>query len=144
MQCTASISLSVNYERCSAMRQFHCLWITKDAVYSVNFTVCEFSTSYHMPMYDFWIFRDKCYIPTNLHPRFYLLTYLIWKKLSAKIVEISAWCRKFCPSKVVSTISIQKSGENRTKLSKFRLGVENFVRRNILSVENFVRRNFIR
>ena len=28
----------------------------------------------------------------------------------------------------------------RTKLSKFRLGVENFVRRKILSVENFVQR----
>ena len=27
----------------------------------------------------------------------------------------------------------------RTKLSKFRLGVENFVRRKLLSVENFVR-----
>ena len=32
----------------------------------------------------------------------------------------------------------------RTNLSKFRFGVENFVRRNILSVENFVRRNFVR
>jgi len=39
----------------------------------------------------------------------------------------------FCPSKILSNISIQKSGKNRTKLSKFRLGVENFVRRNILS-----------
>ena len=32
-------------------------------------------------------------------------------------------------------------GKNRTKVSKFRLGVENFVRRNILSNENFVLRN---
>ena len=45
---------------------------------------------------------------------------------------------KFFPSKMLSNISIQKSGKNRTKLSKFQLGVENFVRRNILSVENFV------
>ena len=45
----------------------------------------------------------------------------------------------FCPSKNLSNISIQKLGKNRKKLSKFRLGVENFVRRNILSVENFVR-----
>ena len=108
------------------------------------------------------------------------------KNSSDKIVEISSWCRKFCPtknfvrrkfcpmfqyksqakigqkcrnfglvskilsdekfcpSKILSNISIQKSGKNRTKLSKFRLGVENFVRRNILSVENFVRRNFVR
>ena len=51
---------------------------------------------------------------------------------------------KFCPSKILSNISIQKSGKNQTKLSKFRLGVENFVRRNILSVNNFVRRNFVR
>ena len=51
---------------------------------------------------------------------------------------------KFCPSKILSTISIQKSGKNRTKLSKFRLGIEKFVRRNILSVENFIRRNFVR
>ena len=49
-----------------------------------------------------------------------------------------------CPSKILSNISIQKSGKNRTKLSKFRLGVENFVRRNILSVENFVRRTYVR
>ena len=34
-------------------------------------------------------------------------------------------------------ISIQKSGKNRIKLSKFRLGGENFFRRNILSDENF-------
>ena len=31
----------------------------------------------------------------------------------------------------------------RTKLSKFWLGVENFVRRKILFVENFVRRNIL-
>ena len=46
---------------------------------------------------------------------------------------------KFCPSKILSNISIKKSCKNRTKLSKFLLGVENFVRRNILSVQNFVR-----
>ena len=40
---------------------------------------------------------------------------------------------KFCPSKILSNISIQKSGKNRTEWSKFRLGVENFVQRNILS-----------
>ena len=51
---------------------------------------------------------------------------------------------RFCPSKILSNISIQKSGKNRTKLSKFGLGVENFVRRNILSDESFVRRNFVR
>ena len=50
----------------------------------------------------------------------------------------------FCPLKILSNISIQKSGKNQTKLSKFRLGVEKFVRHNILSVENFVRRNFVR
>ena len=44
----------------------------------------------------------------------------------------------FCPSKILSNISIQKSRENRTKLSKFRLGVENFVGRNILSEEILV------
>ena len=69
---------------------------------------------------------------------------------------------KFCPSKILSNVSIQKSGKNRTKVSKFWLGVENFVRRKILSkvsiqksgknrtkvwkfrlgVENFVRRKF--
>ena len=33
---------------------------------------------------------------------------------------------KFCPSKILSNNSIQKSGKNRTKFSKVRLGVENF------------------
>ena len=37
--------------------------------------------------------------------------------------------KKFCPSKIQSNISIQKSGKNWTTLSKFQLGVENFVRR---------------
>ena len=32
----------------------------------------------------------------------------------------------------------------RTKLPKFAIGAENFVRRKILSAENFVRRNFVR
>ena len=50
---------------------------------------------------------------------------------------------KFCPSKILSNVSIQKSGKNRTKVSKFWLGVENFVRRKILSVENFVRRKIL-
>ena len=50
---------------------------------------------------------------------------------------------KFCTSIIFSDISIQKSGKNRTEWSKFRLGVENFVQRNILSDENFVRRNFV-
>ena len=45
---------------------------------------------------------------------------------------------KFSPSKILSNTSIQKPGKNRTKLSKFRFDVENFVRRKILSVENFV------
>ena len=45
----------------------------------------------------------------------------------------------FCLLKILSNISIQKSSKNRTKLSKFWLCVENFVRRNILSVKNFVR-----
>ena len=36
----------------------------------------------------------------------------------------------FCPLKNLSNISIQESGKNRTKLSKFLLGVENFVGRN--------------
>ena len=58
---------------------------------------------------------------------------LLDKNSSDKIVEISAWCRKFCPSKILSNICIQKSGKYRTKLLKFRLGVENFVRRKILS-----------
>ena len=38
---------------------------------------------------------------------------------------------KFCTSKVMSNISIQMSDKNRTKLSKFRLGVENFVQQNL-------------
>ena len=36
-------------------------------------------------------------------------------------MEISAWCRKFCPLKILSNISIQKSGKNRTQLSNFGL-----------------------
>ena len=40
--------------------------------------------------------------------------------------------KTFCPSKTLSNISIQKSGKNWTTLSKFRLGVENFVRRNFV------------
>ena len=51
---------------------------------------------------------------------------------------------KFCTSKILSNISIQKSGNHWTKLSKFRLGVENSVRRNILSDENFVTSNWKR
>ena len=37
--------------------------------------------------------------------------------------------KNFCLSKNLSNILIQKSGKNRTKLSKFRLGVKSFVRR---------------
>ena len=58
--------------------------------------------------------------------------YLIGQNSLNKIVEISAWCQKF-RLKILSNISSQKSGENRTKLSKFRLSVENFVRRKLLS-----------
>ena len=39
---------------------------------------------------------------------------------------------KFFPLKILSNISIQKSGKNRTKLSQFRLGVEKFVRQNFV------------
>ena len=62
------------------------------------------------------------------------------KNSSENFFEISVWCwkfcpttnfvrRKFCPSKTLSNISIQKSSKNREKLSKFGLGVENFDRR---------------
>ena len=44
----------------------------------------------------------------------------------------------FWLSKILSNISIQKSVKNRTKVSKFRLGIENFLRR------KFVRQNFVR
>ena len=40
---------------------------------------------------------------------------------------------KLCPSKILPNISIQKSDKNRTKMSKFRLVIEDFVRRNTLS-----------
>ena len=53
---------------------------------------------------------------------------LVWKILSEE---------KFCPSKILSNISTQKSGKNRTKLSKFRRGIENFFQQIILSQEKF-------
>ena len=39
---------------------------------------------------------------------------------------------RFCPSNILSNISIQKSGKNQTKLSKFRLGVKKFCPRNFV------------
>ena len=72
------------------------------------------------------------------------ITYLIGQKFVGQncrnfdLVSKILSDEKFCPSKILSNISIQKSGKNRTKLSKFWLGVKNFVRRHILSDENFV------
>ena len=54
---------------------------------------------------------------------------LLDKISSDNIVLISAWCLKFCltkkkfPAKTLSNISIQKSGKNRTKLTKSQLSV---------------------
>ena len=93
-----------------------------------------------------WTFLDvnkKLSMTFMIMHRFFMI-YLIGQKFDGQKCRNSSLVSKilsdetFCPSKILSSISIQKSGKNRTKLSKFRLGVENFVRRNILSVENFV------
>ena len=41
------------------------------------------------------------------------------------LVSKSLSDEKYCPSKILSNISIQKSGKNQPKLSKFGLGVKN-------------------
>ena len=82
---------------------------------------------------------DKGNISKEFHiVQIYFIGYFIGQKfvgqncrkfgLVSKILSIE----KFCSLKLLSNISIQKSGNNRTKLSKFRLGVENFVRRNFI------------
>ena len=103
-------------------------------------------------LYHFVIFKGlatarvlDCVKPLN-----FLLEYLVGQNFVRQncknfvLVSKILSDEKFFASKILSNILIQKSGKNWTKLSKFRLGVENFVRRNILSVENFVRRNFVR
>ena len=74
-------------------------------------------------------------------------------KISAdKSAENMACCRKFCPPKNFVRRKFcppklcpfhLKLTFRRTKLPKFRVGAENFVRRKVLSAENFVRRNFV-
>ena len=65
---------------------------------------------------------------------------------------LASYCQKTFPSLLIFSIHIVRQNIlckwlfllpyrtkiRRTKVSKFQLGVENFVRRNILSVENFV------
>ena len=56
--------------------------------------------------------------------------YLIGQKFVGQNCQNFVWVskilsdEKFCPLKIVSNISIQKSGKNLTKLSKFRLSLE--------------------
>ena len=119
------------------------LWVLWNAIFKVKppitFTLKQ---SWRIKRFYFWLTKGFL----GLH----LITYLIGQKFVGQkcrnfsLVSKILSDEKFCPSKILSNIPIQKSGKNRTKLSKFRLGVENFVRRNILSVENFVRRNFVR
>ena len=72
------------------------------------------------------ILSDEIFCPSKILSDELLSDTLSGETLSGESDEM------FCPSKILSNISIQKSGENWTKVSKFRLGVENFVRRNFV------------
>ena len=99
-----------------------------------------------------WLLRLYCFLNKYVSSLLYAtkLVYLIGQKFFGQncrnfgLVSKLLSDEKFCPSKILSNISIQKSGKNLTKLSQFRLSVENFVRWIILSVENFVQRSFVR
>ena len=85
-----------------------------------------------------------------LHRSFSLFMQQATKALVIKVMLLLCYfCPKILQNYKLHQIKVSDKNSSdkiirRTKLSKFCLGVESFVRRKLLSVENFVRRNFVR